>query len=54
MKNDLVASNNHGRGSEKNIRQFQPKVYAVTHASALDIPVLYVYLPFQFPHHFQE
>jgi 1-acyl-sn-glycerol-3-phosphate acyltransferase len=23
-------------------------VYAVTHASALDIPVLYVYLPFQF------
>jgi len=25
-----------------------PHVYAVTHASALDIPVLYVYLPFQF------
>jgi 1-acyl-sn-glycerol-3-phosphate acyltransferase len=25
-----------------------PKVYAVNHASALDIPVLYVYLPFQF------
>jgi 1-acyl-sn-glycerol-3-phosphate acyltransferase len=23
-------------------------VYAVTHASALDIPILYVYLPFQF------
>jgi 1-acyl-sn-glycerol-3-phosphate acyltransferase len=26
----------------------KPKVYAVTHASALDIPMLYVYLPFQF------
>jgi 1-acyl-sn-glycerol-3-phosphate acyltransferase len=26
----------------------KPYVYAVTHASALDIPVLYVYLPFQF------
>jgi 1-acyl-sn-glycerol-3-phosphate acyltransferase len=26
----------------------RPCVYAVTHASALDIPVLYVYLPFQF------
>ncbi len=26
----------------------KPRVYAVTHASALDIPVLYVYLPFQF------
>ncbi len=26
----------------------QPRVYAVTHASALDIPVLYVHLPFQF------
>ena len=26
----------------------QPRVYAVTHASALDIPILYVYLPFQF------
>ena len=26
----------------------RPKVYAVTHASALDIPILYVYLPFQF------
>jgi 1-acyl-sn-glycerol-3-phosphate acyltransferase len=24
------------------------RVYAVTHASALDIPILYVYLPFQF------
>jgi 1-acyl-sn-glycerol-3-phosphate acyltransferase len=26
----------------------KPKVYAVTHASALDIPILYVNLPFQF------
>ena len=26
----------------------RPHVYAVNHASALDIPVLYVYLPFQF------
>ena len=26
----------------------KPHVYAVTHASALDIPILYVYLPFQF------
>jgi len=26
----------------------KPKVYAVTHASALDIPILYVHLPFQF------
>jgi 1-acyl-sn-glycerol-3-phosphate acyltransferase len=26
----------------------KPHVYAVNHASALDIPVLYVYMPFQF------
>jgi 1-acyl-sn-glycerol-3-phosphate acyltransferase len=26
----------------------EPRVYAVTHASALDIPILYVFLPFQF------
>jgi 1-acyl-sn-glycerol-3-phosphate acyltransferase len=26
----------------------KPRVYAVTHASALDIPILYLYLPFQF------
>jgi len=26
----------------------KPRVYAVTHASALDIPILYVQLPFQF------
>jgi len=34
-------------GLEK-IDTSKPLVYAVTHASALDIPVLYVYLPFQF------
>ena len=26
----------------------KPRVYAVTHASALDIPILYVHLPFRF------
>ena len=26
----------------------RPRVYAATHASALDIPILYVHLPFQF------
>jgi 1-acyl-sn-glycerol-3-phosphate acyltransferase len=31
-----------------NIGTAKPRVYAVTHASALDIPILYVYLPFQF------
>ena len=31
-----------GSGSGK------PRVFAVTHASALDIPILYVHLPFQF------
>jgi 1-acyl-sn-glycerol-3-phosphate acyltransferase len=34
-------------GLEK-IDTSMPHVYAVNHASALDIPVLYVYLPFQF------
>jgi 1-acyl-sn-glycerol-3-phosphate acyltransferase len=34
-------------GLEK-IDTSKPHVYAVSHASALDIPVLYVYLPFQF------
>ncbi len=32
----------------ENIDTIKPHVYAVSHASALDIPVLYVYLPFQF------
>jgi 1-acyl-sn-glycerol-3-phosphate acyltransferase len=30
------------------IDSMKPHVYAVNHASAMDIPVLYVYLPFQF------
>ena len=30
------------------IDTFKPYVYAVNHASALDIPILYAYLPFQF------
>ena len=34
-------------GLEK-IDPSKPHVYAVNHASALDIPILYVYLPFQF------
>jgi 1-acyl-sn-glycerol-3-phosphate acyltransferase len=34
-------------GLEK-IDAAKPHVYAVNHASAMDIPVLYVYLPFQF------
>ncbi len=33
---------------EAKIDNSSPRVYAVTHASALDIPILYVYLPFQF------
>jgi 1-acyl-sn-glycerol-3-phosphate acyltransferase len=36
-----------GMDKEK-IDNSRPRVYAVTHASALDIPILYVYLPFQF------
>src|SRR6476646_12091924 len=35
------------RGLEK-IDTRKPHVYAVNHASALDIPMLYVYLPFQY------
>src|SRR5437899_12752868 len=41
MKNISVADN-------YKIDNSKPRVYAVTHASALDIPILYVYLPFQF------
>jgi 1-acyl-sn-glycerol-3-phosphate acyltransferase len=33
---------------KEKIGSSKPRVYAVTHASALDIPILYVYLPFQF------
>ncbi len=34
-------------GMEK-VTGSRPRVYAVTHASALDIPIIYVHLPFQF------
>ena len=34
-------------GMEK-VDASKPRVYAVNHASALDIPILYVHLPFQF------
>lgn len=34
-------------GMEK-VDASRPRVYAATHASALDIPILYVHLPFQF------
>jgi 1-acyl-sn-glycerol-3-phosphate acyltransferase len=34
--------------NKERIDSSRPRVYAVTHASALDIPILYVYLPFQF------
>jgi 1-acyl-sn-glycerol-3-phosphate acyltransferase len=33
---------------EHKVDDSKPRVYAVTHASAIDIPILYVYLPFQF------
>jgi 1-acyl-sn-glycerol-3-phosphate acyltransferase len=36
-----------GRGADR-LDGSKPRVYAVTHASALDIPILYVHLPFQF------
>jgi 1-acyl-sn-glycerol-3-phosphate acyltransferase len=34
--------------NERTFDNSKPKVYAVTHASAVDIPILYVHLPFQF------
>ena len=34
--------------NQDKIDRSKPRVYAVTHASALDIPILYVHLPFQF------
>lgn len=43
----IVCSPTRVTGLEK-IDTSKPHVYAVNHASALDIPVLYVYLPFQF------
>jgi 1-acyl-sn-glycerol-3-phosphate acyltransferase len=38
--------NENGNGDKTDASK--PRVYAVTHASALDIPILYVHLPFQF------
>ncbi len=51
--NSLVDANADNNNVDKNkhdarINPPHPRVYAVTHASALDIPILYVYLPFQF------
>jgi len=43
----IICSPTRVTGLEK-IDTSKPHVYAVNHASALDIPVLYVYLPFQF------
>ncbi|MFI5101787.1 MAG: lysophospholipid acyltransferase family protein [Terriglobales bacterium] len=37
-----------GMNIDDKVEPSKPRVYAVTHASALDIPILYVYLPFQF------
>jgi 1-acyl-sn-glycerol-3-phosphate acyltransferase len=47
MKTILSPVNVTGMDYDK-IDPSKPRVYAVTHASALDIPILYVYLPFQF------
>jgi 1-acyl-sn-glycerol-3-phosphate acyltransferase len=45
----IIAGGDADQGAEKGkISASKPRVYAVTHASALDIPILYVYLPFQF------
>jgi 1-acyl-sn-glycerol-3-phosphate acyltransferase len=38
----------HSNNSKADFDNSRPRVYAVTHASALDIPILYVHLPFQF------
>jgi 1-acyl-sn-glycerol-3-phosphate acyltransferase len=43
----IIGSPTKVTGLEK-IDTSRPHVYAVNHASALDIPVLYIYLPFQF------
>ena len=44
-EDDCLAHESDGAGCD---RHFEALVYAVNHASALDIPVLYVYLPFEF------
>jgi len=44
----VTGMNNVSAADNYKIDNSKPRVYAVTHASALDIPILYVYLPFQF------
>ena len=44
----VAGMNNISGADNYKIDNSKPRVYAVTHASALDIPILYVYLPFQF------
>jgi 1-acyl-sn-glycerol-3-phosphate acyltransferase len=44
----VTGMNNFSGVDNYKIDNSKPRVYAVTHASALDIPILYVYLPFQF------
>lgn len=44
----VTGANNISDGNADNLVPSKPRVYAVTHASALDIPILYVHLPFQF------
>jgi 1-acyl-sn-glycerol-3-phosphate acyltransferase len=39
---------NNDKNNNDELDSSRPRVYAVTHASALDIPILYVHLPFQF------
>jgi len=43
-----VTGSNNIDGSVNDNAPSRSRVYAVTHASALDIPILYVHLPFQF------
>ena len=44
----VTGMNNFSGANNYKFDNSKPRVYAVTHASALDIPILYVYLPFQF------
>ncbi len=44
----VIGMNHVAAGEPSRAGEGRPRVFAVTHASALDIPILYVYLPFQF------
>jgi 1-acyl-sn-glycerol-3-phosphate acyltransferase len=44
----VTGANNISDGPAADVAPSKPRVYAVTHASALDIPILYVHMPFQF------